>query len=487
MATAEKIERNGGAVFDARFWRVTAALAFMTFSVSLMNQVVFPLFDSIFMFARDISVTANAAFTIAVGLFAAFRPSALRLERTAEVFVTACLIAGSVLLLPALSLGNVALLIVSSCLFAVGRAGTTLVIGLAATGFDARKASACIGIAYTVRLALDSVLWAAPIIVGVVLFLVLPLIAFVLTVGLARPLAQEIAHSEAPADVAITQPTTFLPLASQVFVCLLLFSMAFGFGLRFGEIGGAPIANMIGFFPVAIVTAYTLLRRKSFSADFVVQLSVLLVAAGFFLANASPNTTYMTSNALLVTGNLLFEMVAWLVLIMLAGRNSKNALAVFAWGRGMSGFGTLIGAAIGMVSNLFVGFNPDLFAFLPCVLMLVVVGYALIGMRSFSFTETIEGVTASPNPSDLPEFVSSGDASAPAFSLSQRCHAVADEYGLSPRELEVLEFLAEGRDRAYIEEELVISRNTVKAHVKHIYAKLDIHSHQDLIALVHGD
>ena len=64
---------------------------------------------------------------------------------------------------------------------------------------------------------------------------------------------------------------------------------------------------------------------------------------------------------------------------------------------------------------------------------------------------------------------------------------IADEFGLSPRELEVFEMLAEGRDRTYIQEKLVISRNTVKAHVKHIYAKLDIHSHQDLIALAHGE
>ena len=44
--------------------------------------------------------------------------------------------------------------------------------------------------------------------------------------------------------------------------------------------------------------------------------------------------------------------------------------------------------------------------------------------------------------------------------------------------------LARGRNRAYIEENLVISRNTVNAHVKHIYNKLDIHSHQDLLDMV---
>ena len=35
-----------------------------------------------------------------------------------------------------------------------------------------------------------------------------------------------------------------------------------------------------------------------------------------------------------------------------------------------------------------------------------------------------------------------------------------------------------------IAEELVISENTVRTHVRHIYAKLDVHSHQELIDLV---
>jgi len=477
----EEIIKSSESVFDAAFWRVTAALALISFSISLMNQVVFPLFDPVFMFARDISVTANVAFMIGVGLLAAFKPQVMRLERTAEPVTAACLIIGSVMLIPALAVGNVALLIVSSSLFAVGRAGAMLVIGLAATGFDARKASACIGIAFTVRLALDAVIWAAPVILGIILFLVCPLVSFLLTIGLAKPLIAEIAAADAPADVAITQPSTFLPLASQLFVCLFLFSMAFGFSLRFGEVAGTPLSNMIGFVPVALIAIYAIVRRKSFNADLTVQASVLIVAAGFFLSTVSLKTGYLSSSALLATGNALFEMVAWLVLIMLAGRNRKGALAVFAWGRGVAGVGSLIGAALGMVSNQLCCIDRDLFAFLPCLLMLLVVGYALIGMRSFSFADTIEGVTPAPDALELEALPTS------EISLEDRCRAVAEEHGLSSRELEVFEMLAEGRDRAYIEEKLVISRNTVKAHVKHIYAKLDIHSHQDLIALVHGD
>lgn len=55
---------------------------------------------------------------------------------------------------------------------------------------------------------------------------------------------------------------------------------------------------------------------------------------------------------------------------------------------------------------------------------------------------------------------------------------------LTPREREVFEMLARGRDSFYIQERLMVSRNTVKAHVKHIYAKLDIHTHQELLDIV---
>ncbi len=44
--------------------------------------------------------------------------------------------------------------------------------------------------------------------------------------------------------------------------------------------------------------------------------------------------------------------------------------------------------------------------------------------------------------------------------------------------------MARGRNRDYIQEALVISKNTVKVHVKHIYQKMDVHSHQELIDMV---
>lgn len=61
------------------------------------------------------------------------------------------------------------------------------------------------------------------------------------------------------------------------------------------------------------------------------------------------------------------------------------------------------------------------------------------------------------------------------------CTSVIEQAGLSPRQAEIFMFLAKGRNAAFIEEELVVSYHTVKAHIYRIYQKLDVHSQQELI------
>ena len=68
--------------------------------------------------------------------------------------------------------------------------------------------------------------------------------------------------------------------------------------------------------------------------------------------------------------------------------------------------------------------------------------------------------------------------------LAQQCAAVVAQYGLSAREADVLGLLARGRDAAYIADELVISKNTVRTHMRNIFSKTGVHSRQELIDLV---
>ncbi|WP_337368679.1 helix-turn-helix transcriptional regulator [Senegalimassilia faecalis] len=60
-------------------------------------------------------------------------------------------------------------------------------------------------------------------------------------------------------------------------------------------------------------------------------------------------------------------------------------------------------------------------------------------------------------------------------------------YGLSARELEILDLFAQGRSANWIAEHLTISKNTVRTHLRAIYSKLDVHSRQELLDLLAGN
>lgn len=70
--------------------------------------------------------------------------------------------------------------------------------------------------------------------------------------------------------------------------------------------------------------------------------------------------------------------------------------------------------------------------------------------------------------------------------LPGACAKAAMERGLTAREAQVLGLLAQGRSVPFIAELLLVSQSTVKTHIKHIYAKLGVHSRQELISLLRG-
>ena len=68
--------------------------------------------------------------------------------------------------------------------------------------------------------------------------------------------------------------------------------------------------------------------------------------------------------------------------------------------------------------------------------------------------------------------------------LVDRCDAISKEKGLSAREQEVLLLLAQHKTISDIENELIVANGTVKAHIRHIYQKLDIHSREELFEIL---
>ncbi|WP_165247276.1 response regulator transcription factor [Adlercreutzia sp. ZJ141] len=63
---------------------------------------------------------------------------------------------------------------------------------------------------------------------------------------------------------------------------------------------------------------------------------------------------------------------------------------------------------------------------------------------------------------------------------------ISEEFGLTKRESDVLSLISKGRSSTYIAEQLVVSQNTVRSHVAHIYTKCGVHSRQEIITMVNS-
>ena len=66
--------------------------------------------------------------------------------------------------------------------------------------------------------------------------------------------------------------------------------------------------------------------------------------------------------------------------------------------------------------------------------------------------------------------------------LERAIAAIPETVGISAREAQIMALFAQGRSANWIAEDLVISKNTVRSHIRSIYTKLDVHSRKELLA-----
>ncbi len=451
----------------------TIALTLSLASTGLMNVAVFPLFDSIFMFARDISVTASALGFVAVGAIYWRTPQWLPPHRF-RLIIFGSLILGGLLLAAGLGLASPALLIGGSALFSLGRALCTLTVGLMIATLPTKQVASSICVGCLAQFIIGG-LSPSLTTLSVGLYILFPLIAAAIAFPSSVPVLKESALAAPSHDWAIIRPNSFLAPFSALFICLFLFHMAFGFSLRFEEVAGVPRSSILSALPAFLGCIYVIGFHRRFPADLSVQVSGLIVVAGLLLASTGQSAYARGAVTLLNAGNALFDLTSILALIAIAARNLYGAPTVIAWGFGVSSLGSLVGAALGMITNASAQADGALSFVIAAVMLLLFTAYLVIGMKHFSFKEVIDGVE-SLDPGAV--------VTSPQDQFNERCNGIAQTYGLTPRETEIFAMLARGRNSEYIQETLVVSRNTVKAHVKHIYAKLDIHSHQELIDLV---
>ena len=205
---------NARDLFAPAFWRSFAALSLVLSVSSFMNVSVFPFFDGVFTYARDISITANAAVLIAIGLLATFRPALLHV-RALNAGALVLMAAGCALPL-ALGLGSASLLVLTSCALAVGRAWCVLTAGIAASRLSSAQAGVLVPLAFVVQGATSAFAWLLPVWVGMAIFLAAPFAAWALSWRDARPVLEQTQAGEAPHDFLRYAPVVVLAAGKPV-------------------------------------------------------------------------------------------------------------------------------------------------------------------------------------------------------------------------------------------------------------------------------
>ena len=217
----------------------------------------------------------------------------------------------------------------------------------------------------------------------------------------------------------------------------------------------------------------------------------MLVMAGFLLVPFDTAGLGTAANSLINLGESCFDVLMYLVVASIGRRNLFAALPVFCFARCASQLGTDVGAMAGHASNAASSGSESIAMAFALTFVFVFFGFLWVKFRAFSFSDVISGIerveashvaacaaAAAETNSDQLEPEQSAET------IDDRCERIGLARGLTPREREIFAMLAKGRNGRFIMEHYVISRNTVKSHIKHIYTKLDVHSQQELIDMV---
>lgn len=313
-----------------------------------------------------------------------------------------------------------------------------------------------------------------------------------------------------PAEAMTAQPTGFragsrVPLG----VGKLMFSiMTFSLLCRMfdtmnsGEdplafLGGSPIFAL-----VVVGAAFIAIVAKAgdrFNPTFIYRLSLPIMVAGYVAIALLFDSHAAISLLIINVGYEFFDILTWVLFVDASRRRNENALYIFGLGVAFMFCGMALGnAASHILDTLVAGGNVQAnVVAMAAILCLVIVAFLVLPegtvaqlSRREGHAERGEEPTAENN--DLAESEAKdsaagdgqADGAATADRIERHCAAVARDFGLTPRESEVIVLLAYGRTLAIIARDLHIAQGTARTHIENIYRKLDVHKQQELIDLV---
>lgn len=346
--------------------------------------------------------------------------------------------------------------------FALSGLGSTLRLGweerLSVQGVG--RTALCAGLAYLAGFVLFAVISLLPALVALVVSALLPFGAYAL---LLRAVHQVPAAREA-SKARLKELLPSIPWKLIVAIALAYFSYG---ATRMGGVMGGLAASGAGHVAVAgipalgcliaIALAFCFYRKNALLA-FYLAFPLMGIAA---LVPASVDPLGGTSTfCIALVGAELVKYLVWFLLIDSIIKDGLSALLCLALMRFAQWGGSVLGQfaadALPTQETVTIAILISLM-----VALLVIIGAPVAGKAGAGFARP------------------TGERD-----LEARVCLAAARYKLSPREQEVLAIWATGHTGAYIEKQLFISKNTVKTHLNHIYAKTKTANREELLELL---
>jgi DNA-binding CsgD family transcriptional regulator len=259
---------------------------------------------------------------------------------------------------------------------------------------------------------------------------------------------------------------------------VLMAVYGFAYGMRENQLYEylGPHSSIGALVAAAVVFVGVLFVSKRFDFTVIYRIALPVMVGGLLLVpSISPLRAEFSAECVSMSYTS-FSILVMLIFCNITYRFGIGAVWLFGIERGLRAlfmfFGRETSAAL---SNGFLSSFLQTATFnIVIVILVVVMTLILLSERDLS---SRWGIT----------FLGAGKADAKDTEqqrLALVCSDISKRFNLSPREEEVLLLLARRRELGYIEKELFIANGTAKAHIRHIYGKLNIHRRSDLYEML---
>ena len=439
---------------------------------------------------------------LALAVVSYFCPRAFANPRLRLVTLGVPLCAAATLLLVPVT-GSLALCLVGALLYGISYAWVTFLFACRLIRLSSIREAAVAVVGGIVTCQFLLPLYSLPLgfAGGLVTVVALLLFAAVLLVRLGSELFASFASKESLDVLELTNPLSSLRPPNLLFFATFLVPFAYNFLSVFG-IPGLSARRLVVVF-LMFVLLYLLLIQREGQGDRLFSLAVIFIMAGLLIAPLQLRRDNFVSHTFLFLGSSCFDTLLWLLMYSLGRRNVVAMMFFFGVTESLGALGRVAGVGLGKHALSLVDSNLHGTQGIMLYLALAFFLFVWLGFKHFSFTWAIRGVeaietTAAARTARAAKAAgSAGAAEAAGIAgveapqtenqlerYAQRCQELAARGSLTPREVEVFELLVRGRNARFIMDDLHITRNTAKAHIAHIYTKLGVHSHQELLSLV---